>query len=455
MTTLSANPTLSSQTAATSSTDVEMAAPVVDLMEPLRQAIVDKPPYISGTLPLTEGDFSLFYKSGDGSNARHIDLADATPEQLQALADACEPATFGVEQQDVMDESYRKAGKMDSQAFMTRLIPERTSLVDIVRGYLLEGADSSRTIKLELYKLNVYSKGSFFKAHVDTPRSEDMFGSLVLVFPTPHEGGALVLRHHEQEWTFDSAKAVSEAPKPSIGYVAFFSDVEHEVTLVTEGHRVTVTYNLYFTGAEPASAPVVPAVPAIPANEAAFKSAFEALLENPEFLPRGGTLGFGLRHVYPIKDSLAHVYGMLKGSDAAVFRACAQLGFEPVLYLLYCTHMKYGREKSWGMIDRVPHFAGYWQVEDPVDMIKEEGGLVLKKPYAGSDEIDERVKWVTKITKLTRHTSPYMAYGNEAELGFAYGDVCLIVRVGKPSERLAYPTVAAMKAEGKAKKQRR
>lgn len=72
-----------------------------------------------------------------------------------------------------------------------------------------------------------------------------MFGSLVIVFPTAHVGGALRLRHGGTEWTFDSATEVLNQPTPSIGYVAFFSDVEHEVTPVTSGHRVTLTYNLY------------------------------------------------------------------------------------------------------------------------------------------------------------------------------------------------------------------
>ena len=48
-------------------------------------------------------------------------------------------------------------------------------------------------------------KDSFFKSHKDTPRSERMFGSLVVIFPAPHEGGALVLREDGREWTFDYA----------------------------------------------------------------------------------------------------------------------------------------------------------------------------------------------------------------------------------------------------------
>jgi hypothetical protein len=83
-----------------------------------------------------------------------------------------------------------------------------------------------------------------------------MFGSLVIVFPSPHEGGALLLRHRGQEWTFDSGEALSSAAakdEPSIGYVAFFSDIEHEVTPVTSGHRITLTYNLYFDDGGPVS----------------------------------------------------------------------------------------------------------------------------------------------------------------------------------------------------------
>ena len=36
-----------------------------------------------------------------------------------------------------------------------------------------------------------------------------MFGTLVIIFPTPHKGGALLLRHRGQEWTFDSGEALA------------------------------------------------------------------------------------------------------------------------------------------------------------------------------------------------------------------------------------------------------
>ncbi|KAI0317149.1 hypothetical protein OF83DRAFT_174527, partial [Amylostereum chailletii] len=184
--------------------------PIPDALKPLRASIVDEPPFVSGTLPLPPDLFTLYYHADATDTTRRIDLARASPDELAALAHACQPATFGLGQKDVLDETYRKAAKMDAAAFATPLVPERTALLDIVRGHLLQGVESARPIRVELYKLNVYGEGAFFKAHVDTPRSKSMFGSLVVVFPTDHEGGTLTFRHGRETWDFDSSRALSD-----------------------------------------------------------------------------------------------------------------------------------------------------------------------------------------------------------------------------------------------------
>ncbi|KAG6334142.1 hypothetical protein ID866_4949 [Astraeus odoratus] len=99
---------------------------------------------------------------------------------------ACRPATFGLNNEDVYDESYRKARKMDLVDFTTSFDVENVGIIDILRRELL-AKEREKPIRVEMYKLNVYD--SFFKAHKDTPRHETMFRSLVVVFPTPHEGG--------------------------------------------------------------------------------------------------------------------------------------------------------------------------------------------------------------------------------------------------------------------------
>ena len=180
-----------------------------------------------------------------------IDFSSAVSDaQLEHLAQACQPATFSVRQRDVLDESYRKAGKMDTVEFSTNFNPSNTSIIQGIDGLLHKNPESP--IRVELHKLNVYGKqeqfstsasqqltaiivgpGSFYRSHVDTPKGDKIFGSLVVVLPTKHEGGSFPLRHHGQEWAFNSADIVSQNSKsPHAAFVAFFSDIDHEVSLV-------------------------------------------------------------------------------------------------------------------------------------------------------------------------------------------------------------------------------
>ena len=189
-----------------------------------------------------------------------------------------------------------------------------------------------------------------------------MFGSLVVIFPTPHEGGALVLRHEGHEWTFDAAHALSayaQAETKRIAYIAFFSDVEHEVLPVTSGHRVTLTYNLYWGSPPPAPLPSELTVfHPTHSNEADLKNVLDGLLRDPEFLPDGGTLGFALRHKYPfpqrwdeeMPNPLEDLEEWLKGSDAALWHATNALGLAPFLRLI---HDADGYEDSRVMMDRM------------------------------------------------------------------------------------------------------
>jgi hypothetical protein len=328
-----------------------------------------------------------------------------------------------------------------------------------------------------------------------------MFGSLVIVFPTPHEGGALLLRHRGHEWTFNSSQALAAEDQPSIGYVAFFSDIEHEVAPVISGHRITLTYNLYFdddsdgpvssaddliseltklnksglleavnTLLENPESPTDPdsiasvlrqarrqvdpndaehLIPPQSPNEGPFREAFLALLEDPEFLADGGTLAFGLRHVYPIKTYLKHVYSILKGSDAVVYQVFRALGYEPVLYVYY----EWKDDPPQGvLIDRVIQFENIClqsQDDDVVDLLLPQGGIVVGQE-GGVTRSDprfgkpEQLEWVTPMTKFNEKEDAYPRYGNEPTVSWVYGYVCLVVRIGKAGDRSAYPTVAEL-----------
>jgi hypothetical protein len=126
-----------------------------------------------------------------------------------------------------------------------------------------------------------------------------MFGSLVVVLPTVHEGGSLIIRHNGKEWRFDSSKAVNAGSTPNAAFVAFFSDVEHEVTPVSSGFRVTLTYNLYLKKKINRAS----AVAAFGQTDLEISNALAVLLKNPAFLPDGGILGFGFAHKYPFSQA--------------------------------------------------------------------------------------------------------------------------------------------------------
>ncbi len=79
--------------------------------------------------------------------------------------------------------------------------------------------------------------------HTDTEKIPHMFGTLIIALPSAHTGGELLIRHAGEE------VAVSFCPKinqPEFQHSAFFSDCEHEVTPVTDGYRVCLTFNLAF-----------------------------------------------------------------------------------------------------------------------------------------------------------------------------------------------------------------
>lgn len=64
-----------------------------------------------------------------------------------------------------------------------------------------------------------------------------MFGSLVVAFPTQHEGGELVLRprNMDTEVCLDFSQWLGAKEEPHVAYACFFGDVEHEVYEVTNG----------------------------------------------------------------------------------------------------------------------------------------------------------------------------------------------------------------------------
>ncbi|KIY63509.1 hypothetical protein CYLTODRAFT_359861 [Cylindrobasidium torrendii FP15055 ss-10] len=410
----------------------------------IRAALEGKQPFTSGTCPLDVDSLNLYYRLSSTEKsvslfacpcrqrvltcsctrkADVLNLANATPEELQNLISACDAAPFGRGNETVMDESYRKALKLELAQFSLPFELIETGIVNKIQHELVDSPDATqRSIRTELYKLNIYDKGSFFKAHKDTPRDVTMFGSLVIIFPTTHEGGNLVLSQKDEQWTFDAPTMLktSTPEAPSIAWVAFYSNVTHEVLPVTSGARVTLTYNLYFKDAKDT------AIQAARSTEADSKYAMvkKDLAELVAAHDEDHLFGFGLAHEYPLtqKDlrggtlnGLAHFF---KGSDALICAACEDLGLNVSITVLY---------EDEDEDDELVRYLSPSVLKTPGWEVHRREALYYKMTMLK----DVKMTWVTPETENTKAESKFIAYGNEASLDSVYGKVCMVASKGK------------------------
>lgn len=296
-----------------------------------------------------------------------------------------------------------------------------------------------------------------------------MFASLVLVFPTTHTGGTLVFRHEGHEWAFDAAGALFSptasppaVPDPRVAYVAFYSDVEHEVAPVLSGHRVTITYNLYYIDEVQHSlmervSPIQPRG----ASEPEVKSIIMSLLEDETFLPAGGTLGFGLRHLYPLPTSFdAHedhtldtLRDGLKGMDTALFLACKELHLAPSFRTIFEAQSQAGADAARLLVacPRVVKLSTHeWEEEPPVweKLCRNWDGVLVNPPseHFAPERLPDAtapiksmsVHWVTPVSEANRVKTRFAAYGNEPMMGYLYQRICMLVHVGPPGARASH-----------------
>ncbi|KAJ1709359.1 hypothetical protein G4B11_001652 [Aspergillus flavus] len=301
----------------------------------------------AGEHPRSSGPVSIFWSIGNGS-ARHLslplsaDAEDARPEMLQQLIASCGPASFGRGQETVMDLSYRKAGKLDPENFATSFHPAEFGIIETIEKVLLPGIVGeaanrlgSRKIYAELYKLNIYSGPSgLFRSHVDTPRSQSQIGSLVVCLPARFKGGNLLVRHQDREANFDWA-AGSET---TIQWAAFYSDCEHEIKTITEGDRITLTYNLYVSNRADSVFQSIMDPKSLP-----LYGWVKDRLMKPGFLDDDGVLGIFCSHSYP-HTSNTTAYDLprgLKGSDMVLYSIFQSLGLHVQVLPVLENHGKY------------------------------------------------------------------------------------------------------------------
>ena len=83
---------------------------------------------------------------GDSGSGVTVNFNQNGPSlhDFERLLKACQPASFGRAGEAVLDEKYRKAGKLDRSQFATNFCPYEAGIVDVVTQLLVPQHDHGR-----------------------------------------------------------------------------------------------------------------------------------------------------------------------------------------------------------------------------------------------------------------------------------------------------------------------
>lgn len=216
---------------------------------------------ITSTLPRL---LSTVKRPGDFSAAGAVDLPvirahvdglgglglPIPPAQAKALARLATPAPYGRGPDTLVDPAVRRCGQIPASAVHLDDSRWRATLDRIVAD-ATAGLGADGKVEAELYKLLVYEPGGFFLEHRDTEKVGGMFATLIVVLPSEHEGGELVVAHQDRETILDLALRDLGRAR----WAAFYTDCRHELRPVRSGFRIALVYNLVRRSGRPPHAP--------------------------------------------------------------------------------------------------------------------------------------------------------------------------------------------------------
>ncbi len=168
--------------------------------------------------------------------------------QAKDIISQCQQAPFGLGEQTVIDTQVRCVWELQPSQFKLNN-PDWQNIINQLVERIKEqlGLAESNVIH-EIYKLLLYQPGDFFVQHRDTEKVERMFATLVIVLPSQHDGGNLIVEHDNQQLSIDFG---GDKSSQSIQYTAFYADCQHEIKPVISGYRLCLVYNLALACEQP------------------------------------------------------------------------------------------------------------------------------------------------------------------------------------------------------------
>jgi len=150
-------------------------------------------------------------------------------------------AKFGWRDQTRLDKNVRDTWeipkskvKIDKRRWNKTLNP----MLDQLKQAL--GISKQESLTAQLHSFLIYEPGQHFLPHQDSEKHDGMVATLVVILPSPHRGGTLIIDHKREQKRYQSSSHAAN----KLTFFAFYADCRHEVRPVTEGYRVALTYNL-------------------------------------------------------------------------------------------------------------------------------------------------------------------------------------------------------------------
>jgi len=284
---------------------------------------------------------------------------DRQAEMLKGLIEKMPKAAFGQGSETKYDPSVRDALQMKAEDFEVNIPNEK---LEDIKAKIKSGLQLETDIFLEPYSLNMYEKGGRFVKHKDTPRGDDMLGTLLICLPSLFTGGdfetsmgsekaSYLVKNKSYDWEkteggcYDWWKDTPNSKE--LPWCAFFADVDHEIKTVTGGVRVTMAYLIRRKDSKSALSQL-PRQIMEKEQASIIHDEIQKALGDETFLKSGGKIGYPCMHLYTNKevfpsgkdssDPLSKgQISKLKGRDLIVANAAASCSLD-VYIVPYLSH---------------------------------------------------------------------------------------------------------------------
>lgn len=159
-------------------------------------------------------------------------------DSIENIVKVSSKAKFGKGEATLLDMTVRDTQMIPANMLKVGINDE--SLCNILEriGSGLNIDKNSRLVP-HLHNMLIYGPGQFFKMHRDSEKIKNMVATLVILLPSLHKGGDLIIRHKNSKHVFFGSQK-----RNVVKCIAFYSDCQHEIEKVNEGYRVALTYNV-------------------------------------------------------------------------------------------------------------------------------------------------------------------------------------------------------------------